>query len=99
MLLTVMQMFFLSPRNSLEGQLHLLESVQCKTFICPSNRPHGADAILQQRSMQLLEASELQDWLEGPIAPRRTFERLYDDIKSKAFVMLHSSGSTGKLIL
>ena len=88
-------MLFLSPRNSLEGQLHILESARCNIFACPKERPPGVNSIFTARPMREVDVPELQDWLEGPKAPHRSYDKTLDEVRHEPLMLLHSSGSTG----
>jgi len=87
-------MLYLSPRNSLEGQLHILEHAKCRVFACPKIQPIGVSAILSSRSMHPLVIPELDDLLDGPPVPARPFTKTFEEIRHEPIVILHSSGST-----
>lgn len=87
-------MLYLSPRNSLEGQLHVLEHAKCRVFACPKTQPAGVSAILSSRSMYHLIIPDLDDLLDGPPVPTRPFTKTFKEIRHEPMVILHSSGST-----
>ncbi|KAL8679483.1 MAG: hypothetical protein Q9186_004259 [Xanthomendoza sp. 1 TL-2023] len=86
---------FLSPRNNTESNLHLLESVQCTTIISPEPALPGLTPILEQKRTRLLTVPTINDWLDGPPVIPRPFRKRFEDLRSKPFVIVHSSGSTG----
>ena len=45
--------------------------------------------------MRELDVPELQDWLEGPKAPARPYNKTLEEIRHEPIMILHSSGSTG----
>ena len=90
-------MLFLSPRNSLEGQLHVLEHAKCGIFASPAAKPVGVAAILAARKMHFLEIPELDDLLEGPAVPARPFRKTFEQVRHEPLLVLHSSGSTSSL--
>ena len=88
-------MLFLSPRNSLKGQLHILDMTQCKVFAIPSVQLPSVRLIVTARDLYQLNVPELEDWLSGPLAPPRLFIRSFEEVRHEPMVMLHSSGTTG----
>jgi thioester reductase-like protein/acyl-CoA synthetase (AMP-forming)/AMP-acid ligase II/aryl carrier-like protein len=94
LILTASQMLYLSPRNSLEGQLHILEHAKCKVFSSPSRLLAGVGAILAARQMQFVVIPELDDLLDGPTVPARQFNKTFEELRNEPLVILHSSGST-----
>ncbi|MCJ1251933.1 hypothetical protein MMC30_009171 [Trapelia coarctata] len=89
-----MKMLYLSPRNSLEGQLHILEHAKCSVFASPLVQLAGVSAILSSRSMHQLIIPELEELLNGPLVPARPFTKTFEEIRHQPIVILHSSGST-----
>lgn len=91
------KIMFVSPRNSLEAHLSLLERTDCDTFLLPPNfaLPVVKD-ILAARQMRVLDVPGVGHWIENdgddkPYPYNKTFEEAkYDPI-----AVLHSSGSTG----
>lgn len=45
--------------------------------------------------MRTMTVPAIHEWLEGPRAPLRPFNEKFEDLRHKAFVIVHSSGSTG----
>ncbi|KAI4118539.1 MAG: hypothetical protein LQ345_001424 [Seirophora villosa] len=88
-------MLLLSPRNSPEGNLHLLESVQCTTILTPHASLPGLSAIIEQRTMRTITVPGIHEWLAGTPAIPRPFSKSFGDMRHKPFVIVHSSGSTG----
>ena len=92
-----LQMLFLSPRNSLEGQLHVLQHSDCKVFASPAAKPAGVEAILAARKMHFIEIPELDVLLEGPAVPAKLFNKTFEQVRHEPLLVLHSSGSTSSL--
>ena len=88
-------MLFLSPRNSLEGQLHIIDAVKCKIFAIPSVQLPAVHLITAARNLRHLAVPELEDWLSGPPAPSRPFAKSFEEVRHEPMAMLHSSGTTG----
>ncbi|KAL3480023.1 L-aminoadipate-semialdehyde dehydrogenase [Aspergillus californicus] len=87
------KMLFLSPRNSLEGNLHVLEGAACHIFLRAKDT--DIDSICKGRSMLSWVVPELDDLLDAtPIAIypyKKTFEKAWAD----PCLVLHTTGSTG----
>ena len=88
-------MLFFSPRNSLEGHLHILDMTQCRIFAVPSVQLPTVHSITTARNLRQLAVPELDDWLSGSPAPPRPFTRSFEEVRHEPMVMLHSSGTTG----
>ena len=87
-------MLFLSPRNSLDGQLHVIEFAKCNVFASPSLQPPSVKSILASKEMRWLSVPELEVWLDCPPVPVRPFTRTFEEVRHEAMIVMHSSGST-----
>ena len=89
----------ISPTNSIAGHLKLLESMQCTIMLLagdfPAFRP-ASTAILAMRNMEMVELESLEYWLASERVLPYPFEATLDDNPIRPFVVLHTSGSTGK---
>ncbi|KAI9820172.1 MAG: putative NRPS-like protein biosynthetic cluster [Pycnora praestabilis] len=86
---------FISPRNSLQGNLALLESSQCTIVLTPIVVSLAVRAILARKSMRVLFVPEIEDLLEGAEVPEFPFHGKYNEASEETFITLHTSGSTG----
>jgi acyl-CoA synthetase (AMP-forming)/AMP-acid ligase II len=87
-------MLFTSPRNNLDGHLHVLSGADCHVFL--SAKDTNVGNILERRHMQTATVPELADMLEDtepvPVYPyTKTFEEAHMD----PCLVLHTTGSTG----
>ncbi|KAL6918333.1 hypothetical protein FSST1_009828 [Fusarium sambucinum] len=93
---------FLSPKNSIEGAVAVLDAADCNIWVKPAGeRPTQlVEDFLQQRSMQVMELPLLSELLpedeslmenNKPFPYTKTWEEAIDD----TFCILHTSGSTG----
>ncbi|CEI60243.1 hypothetical protein FVEN_g6417 [Fusarium venenatum] len=93
---------FLSPKNSIEGALAVLDAADCNIWVKPAGeRPTQlVEEFLQQRSMQAMELPLLSELLPEdesqmenvkPFPYTKTWEEAIND----TFCILHTSGSTG----
>ena len=65
-----LQIFFPSPRNSLEAHLSLLEGTKSERFLLPkANAPPIIKEILSKRTMQVHEVPDLDVLLNAEQAP------------------------------
>ena len=89
-------MLFLSPRNSLEGQLSLVDACKCKVFLTSATCPPPVQAIVDARDIRHIRVPPLEDLLDGPLPKRRPPSlRTFNDMRHEPLAYLHSSGSTG----
>ncbi|KAI0547682.1 hypothetical protein F4679DRAFT_553684 [Xylaria curta] len=93
------KLLLISPRNTVEANLSLLDQMRCNTFLTPPNFPLPVvRKILDVRPMRHVEVLDFHMWLDGygnaegkPYPYTKTFQ----EAKSEPFVVLHTSGSTG----
>lgn len=92
------KLLLVSPRNTLEQQLYLLDKTGCGIFVSPPNFPLPVmKQILAARPMRHFEIPDLYYWLDSsklegkPYAYTKTFA----EAKEEPWVVLHTSGSTG----
>ena len=79
--------------NSLAGHLNLFESCDCKDII--TAREIRIDDILSSRPMRRLTMPELNELLDEEVVPHYPYEKTFDQAKLDAYMVLHTSGSTG----
>ncbi|CAK7211993.1 putative NRPS-like protein biosynthetic cluster [Sporothrix eucalyptigena] len=92
-------MTFLSPRNSMDGHLAVLDKCECTRWILPSHKLGHVQQILDTRSMTVVPLPEQTTLLgldgEDTTVPVYPFTKVFDDARQNPFVILHTSGSTG----
>jgi acyl-CoA synthetase (AMP-forming)/AMP-acid ligase II len=88
------QLLLPSPRNSLEGQLSLLGTTDCKAILGPEgyNFQHG---LLEKSNLPVFRVGELLDLLAEGEVRQYKFDKTFDNAKDDPIVVLHTSGSTG----
>ncbi|KAH6670910.1 hypothetical protein F5X68DRAFT_175463 [Plectosphaerella plurivora] len=91
------QAFFISPRNSPEGQLHLLQSVDCKIVSTPSLTLGMIKPWLAARpSMKIIEIPPLEELIsQASTVPPFPYNRTFEEGRWDPLCTLHSSGTTG----
>ncbi|KAJ3519615.1 hypothetical protein NM208_g14059 [Fusarium decemcellulare] len=93
---------FLSPKNSIEGALAVLEAAKCNIWVNPAGEKPAqlVNDFLQQRPMQVMDLPELSELLPEAESETETVEpfpytKRWEDAINDTFCMLHTSGSTG----
>ena len=86
-------MLFLSPGNSIDGHVNLIDETDCKVFL----HSHGVDIsdIVKQRPMKTYVVPSLDDFLEPAEVPDYPFHADFETARRDPLVALHTSGSTG----
>jgi acyl-CoA synthetase (AMP-forming)/AMP-acid ligase II len=88
------QAFFTSPRNTIEGQLSLLQATDCHYFLYGEGYLPVLQKILAQRPMQVSQVPRAREWLEARADPFPYNFSAYES-QLHPWVALHTSGSTG----
>jgi acyl-CoA synthetase (AMP-forming)/AMP-acid ligase II len=88
-------MMLLSPRNSVEGHLAVIDRCSCDLWILPTQRIGHVDQVLEKRPMHEAALPELSDLLENEIVPSYSYNKPFFEARQDPFVVLHTSGSTG----
>lgn len=91
----MVQMFFVSPRNSVEAQLSLLEESGASKILTTSQEPPYVTAILKKREIQKFAVPELDQLLDSKPVEHIPFTKSFKEYRMQPWVLLHTSGSTG----
>ncbi|KAK0381129.1 hypothetical protein CLIM01_01486 [Colletotrichum limetticola] len=87
---------FLSPKNSTEGALAVLEAAKCSVWVNPCGYSCPlVDDILQKRSMKVFHLPELDELLNAETTESYPYTKTFDEASQNPFCLLHTSGSTG----
>ncbi|KAK1704900.1 uncharacterized protein BDZ83DRAFT_594754 [Colletotrichum acutatum] len=87
---------FLSPKNSTEGALTVLEAAKCSIWVNPCGYSCPlVDDILQKRSMKVFHLPEVDDLLNAETTESYSYTKSFDEASQTPFCVLHTSGSTG----
>ncbi|KAM0544004.1 hypothetical protein ACHAPJ_012029 [Fusarium lateritium] len=90
------KLLLLSPRNTPEASLHLLQKTDCKTLLLPPVFPLPVvGELVQANRMNILEVPGLQHWLEDGQEKLYPFTKTFEEARQEPFVVLQTSGSTG----
>ncbi|MCJ1387732.1 hypothetical protein MMC18_000575 [Xylographa bjoerkii] len=85
----------ISPRNSIEGSLAVLEATNCNIWVLPEQQPQFMSQLLSQRTMKLLAIPEADELLRAEPAPDYPYNKTFEEASNDPFCVLHTSGTTG----
>ncbi|TWU74321.1 putative secondary metabolism biosynthetic enzyme [Metarhizium rileyi] len=85
---------FISPRNSVEGQLSLFEGTNCHHLWYAESFHLVVRAWLCERKMTSWVVPPLNDWLQASPSPF-PYNKSFEEARWDPLVVLHTSGSTG----
>lgn len=93
----LLQALFLSPKNSTEGALAVLEKTDCNIWVNASDASPVplVEDILEKRPMNLLRLPLLEDLLDATSTEPFPYTKTFEEAKDDPFCLLHTSGSTG----
>ncbi|KAF5013927.1 hypothetical protein FDECE_102 [Fusarium decemcellulare] len=88
---------FLSPKNSTEGALAVLEAAKCSIWVKPREQPilPLVQDLLDQRPMTVLDMPETNELLDADTVKPYPYIKTFDEAIRDPFCLLHTSGSTG----
>jgi acyl-coenzyme A synthetase/AMP-(fatty) acid ligase len=91
------QALFLSPKNSPEGAIAVLNAVDCDIWVQPSgvNNPSVVKEIIARRSMTVLDLPSLDELLDIDGVTSFPYTKTFEEAANEPFCFLHTSGSTG----
>lgn len=95
--LLLLQALFLSPKNSTEGALAVLDATKCDIWANASEVPliPLVKELLEKRPMQLLELPLLDELLSDKSTEPFPYTKTFENAKDEPFCYLHTSGTTG----
>ncbi|KAJ9646719.1 hypothetical protein H2204_000411 [Knufia peltigerae] len=84
-----------SPRNAIEGHLHLIRETKCRHLVYSKGRDINLSQLqANTQNLQFWEIPSLYQMLHDPVE-RFSFTKEYEDAENEVAVIIHSSGSTG----
>ncbi|MCJ1283549.1 hypothetical protein MMC26_002879 [Xylographa opegraphella] len=87
---------FLSPKNSIEGALAILEAAACNVWVKPCGTTSRlVEDFLRQRLMKVLDLPELDELLNAEATEPYPYNKTFEESVTDPFCLLHTSGSTG----
>ncbi|QUC21686.1 uncharacterized protein UV8b_05929 [Ustilaginoidea virens] len=84
----------LSPRNSLQAHLSLLQATDCHHVWYADSFQPTVEPWTRERAMAAWAVPSLREWLDAP--PQRfPYQKSFEEARFDPIVVLHTSGSTG----
>ncbi|KAI3319856.1 putative NRPS-like enzyme [Xylariaceae sp. AK1471] len=87
------KMLFLSPRNSLEGHLHILQSAKCHILL--RSRTTKINHILESRALLTSVVPEMEHLLGDDPVTIYPYNKSFNQACIDPAVVLHTTGTTG----
>lgn len=87
----------MSPKNSTEGTLAVLEATKCNIWVSAGDAapiPLVND-VLQKRPMKALQLASLDDLLDAASVEPFPYTKTFEEAMNEPFCFLHTSGTTG----
>ncbi|KAL8838457.1 MAG: hypothetical protein Q9170_002132 [Blastenia crenularia] len=85
----------ISPRNSIEADVAVLEATNCEIWVLPKQHPKFLSQLLDERPMKVLMIAEVDDLLQDEPVPQYTYDKTFEENSTEPFCVMHTSGSTG----
>lgn len=85
----------ISPRNSAEASLAVLEATDCGIWVLPKQQPNFLPQLLAQRSMRVLDIADVDEFLNPEPVLRYPYKKTFEEAADEPFCVFHTSGSTG----
>ncbi|KAL1838823.1 hypothetical protein VTJ49DRAFT_2180 [Mycothermus thermophilus] len=86
---------FISPRNSLEGQLNLFEQTDCHAIWFEAAYKDMVQSWLQERDMHAVMTFPVSTWFPEEELEPFPYDKSFDEAEWDPLIVLHSSGTTG----
>ncbi|KXL48244.1 MAG: hypothetical protein FE78DRAFT_87403 [Acidomyces sp. 'richmondensis'] len=87
------QILLPSPRNSVAGQLSLLDGTKCTTIL--HDWSNNVNSLANERDLHILKVPSLEEILSSDDLSVYPYDKTFDEGKTDPYVILHTSGSTG----
>ncbi|OTA63356.1 nonribosomal peptide synthetase, partial [Hypoxylon sp. EC38] len=89
------KILFISPRNSLEGQINLFNKTDCRIITFASQQRTLVQPWLKERDMMAIEVNPVEEWFPDYDIEHFPYEKTFDEAEWEPMMVLHTSGSTG----
>ncbi|KAF2972037.1 hypothetical protein GQX73_g1567 [Xylaria multiplex] len=84
-----------SPRNSLEGSLAVVDRTECRIWAKSTENSDLVNQILDQRPMEVLQTPTLEELLDPRPVAKYPYTKTWEQANLDPLAVLHTSGSTG----
>ncbi len=89
-----MQILLPSPRNSVAGQLSLLDGTKCTTIL--HDWSNNVNSLANERDLHILKVPSLEEILSSDDLSVYPYDKTFDEGKTDPYVILHTSGMLSK---
>lgn len=91
------QILFLSPKNSVEGAMAVLNAANCNFWAQPSEEPLSflIEKCLDKRAMSVLNVPTVDELLDAADVNHFPYNKTWEEAENDIYCVLHTSGSTG----
>lgn len=86
---------YLSPRNSVDGHLAVIDRCGCDLWLLPTQRLGHVEQVLKKRPMKVVALPEQLELLDEEPVDEYRYSKSFAEARQDPFVVLHTSGSTG----
>lgn len=89
-------MLYISPRNSIEGDIAVIQAAECNLWLVPSSGSN-IHRVLESVPLKLFDIPDLPYFLDGPFEDltRYGYTKTWEQGRRDPCWVLHTSGSTG----
>jgi len=84
-----------SPRNSLEGSLAVVDRTECRIWAKSTENNDLVNQILEKRPMEVLQTPTLEELLDPRPVAKYPYTKTWEQANLDPLAVLHTSGSTG----
>ncbi|KAK5625529.1 hypothetical protein RRF57_001245 [Xylaria bambusicola] len=84
-----------SPRNSLEGSLAVIDRTECRIWAKSTENSDLVNQILENRPMEVLQTPTLEELLDPRPVAKYPYTKTWEQANLDPLAVLHTSGSTG----
>ncbi|KAI3319915.1 acetyl-CoA synthetase-like protein [Xylariaceae sp. AK1471] len=84
-----------SPRNSLEGSLAVVDRTECRIWARSTENNDLVGQILEKRPMEVLQTPTLEELLDPRPVAKYPYTKTWEQASLDPLAVLHTSGSTG----
>ncbi|RYC62092.1 hypothetical protein CHU98_g4091 [Xylaria longipes] len=84
-----------SPRNSLEGSLAVVDRTECRIWVKSTENSELVNQILDKRPMEVLQTPTLEELLDPRPVAKYPYTKTWEQANLDPLAVLHTSGSTG----
>ncbi|KAI1277788.1 hypothetical protein F5Y07DRAFT_73654 [Xylaria sp. FL0933] len=84
-----------SPRNSLEGSLAVVDRTECRIWAKSTENNELVNQILEKRPMEVLQTPTLEELLDPRPVAKYPYTKTWEQANLDPLAVLHTSGSTG----